>query len=68
MNDAYFGGCFGKAGYQHRNEAKRVIARVLRRRARKPSWCGQAKLVAYKCRSCGQWHVGNDGKAGLDGY
>lgn len=66
--EGVMGCCFGKASYRTVGEAKRVIERVLRRKARKPTWCGGSKMVAYRCRSCGQYHVGNDAKASRDGY
>lgn len=68
IREGTLGGCLGKASYQSHGAANRVIKRVLRRHKRKPAWCGKARLVAYLCRACGHYHVGNDVKEGSHGY
>lgn len=61
-------GCHGKLPYKTHGEASRVVKRMLRRHGVKRTWCGKAKLVAYHCRCCGHYHVGNDAKEGSNGY
>jgi len=56
--------CSGKQPYSSRSDALRVIRRMLTRHKRKPTWCGSAKVVTYKCTRCGKWHIGNDVKGG----
>ena len=60
--DAVIANCLGKLPYATRDEAQRVIKRMLHRHARKNAWCSNTRLVSYKCRCCGEWHVGNTGE------
>jgi hypothetical protein len=45
--------CLGKSAYQTQMQAQAAIGR--RRRNNKD----RAPLNAYRCRYCGQWHVGH---------
>ena len=51
---AAFFGCAGKAGHSSRRMAAMILKRMVRRRK------SNAGLEVYRCRRCGDWHIGNN--------
>jgi rubrerythrin len=57
--------CDGKTAYQNKAEA---LARIRhqcknRKRRRYTGWSGDQTIHAYRCRTCGHWHVGGTSRS-----
>ena len=61
--------CAGKTRYRNKSEAIRRIEHQerMRFRRRPKSWSGDQIMTAYRCQTCGQWHVGGATKKGKGG-
>lgn len=53
-------GCIGKVGYDNFAKANKSIRRKLRGgQFKSVRDFRDSKIMPYKCRDCGRWHVGN---------
>jgi hypothetical protein len=65
MNDDWqIAGCNGKEAFSDPQSARAVILRIKRnaKSSRLKRQRDFANREAYRCRHCGQWHIGHGGK------
>lgn len=70
MRDLELATCYGKVCYLSQPDAMSIIRRRLRKQHGKAKFkhFKDERLNAYRCRSCGQWHVGNSVKQSGDNH
>lgn len=58
ISDNYASCCEGKAGYNNRTLAEKVVSLMNKpRRAGNRKKTGHAPARVYKCECCGWWHI-----------